>query len=154
MLTDGFSLWWILVPILLWLLLSLVVTLLRSWRKHVEETGREQRAVAVLATGVPALAQVVAVRDTGVRRAARGAVWAIVTLQLRVQATATTAAFDAQATSAISIVEIPDYVPGKTIRVKVDRGSLALVVERRPGTAAYYRTDDSQPGAAANEAFS
>jgi hypothetical protein len=145
----GFSIWWVLVPVLAWLVVTLGVTLLRERRKHRAQWARAQKATDILAHGTPATAQVMAFSDTGERRSGMGATWAVATLHLRVQATEVAEAFEVDQTTSIDLAELPDYAAGKTIAVRFDPASRDVAVERSTRSAAYYGADSSRPHAAA-----
>lgn len=151
MATSGFSVWWILVPVLAWTVFTLGVTLLREYRRHQVQSSRAQRAAELLDRGEPAMAEVTAFADTGQRRSASGTVWAVARLGLRVRPAGAAEPFDVEQTTSIALADLPDHAPGKTIAVRFDPQSRELAVERRAGSPAYFGADASRPRAAANE---
>ena len=151
MATSGFPVEWILVLLLVWLGFTLVVTLLREFRKHGARSFRAQRAAELLEYGEPAMADVMAFSDTGQRRSANGTIWAIAKLELHVKPADAADPFDVEQTTSIAVAELPDYAPGKTIAVRFDPVSRELAVERRAGSAAYFGADVSRPHAAAKK---
>jgi hypothetical protein len=126
----GFSMWWILVPVLAWLVFTLCVTLWRERRKHAARRAHAQRTADILAHGMPATAQVMTLSDSGQRRSDQGGTWAIAKLHLRVQAPEAAEAFDVNQTTPIPLAELPDYAAGKTLAVRFDPASREVAVER------------------------
>ncbi|MDQ0589860.1 hypothetical protein [Variovorax paradoxus] len=151
MATSSFSVWWILVPVLAWTAFTLGVTLLREYRRHQLQSSRAQRAAELLERGEPAVAEVIALADTGQRRSASGTVWAVARLELRVRPAGAAEPFDVEQTTSIAVADLPGHAPGKTIAVRFDPASRELAVERRAGSPAYYGADVSRPRAAASE---
>jgi hypothetical protein len=126
----GFSMGWVLVPVLAWLVFTLCVTLWREHRKHRARLAREQRADHIRAHGMPATAQVMALSDSGQRRSGKGGTWAVAKLHLRVQATEAVETFEVNQTTPIPLAELPDYAAGKTLAVRFDPASREVAVER------------------------
>ncbi|MDH6168399.1 hypothetical protein M2282_003552 [Variovorax boronicumulans] len=126
----GFSIWWVLVPLLVWLGCTLGVTLVRERHKHTERVARVQADANILAHGTPAMAEVIASSDTGQRRSGEGGSWGVLKLHLRVRTSATAEAFDVQQTASIPVAELPDHAAGKTIAVRFDAASRTVAIER------------------------
>jgi hypothetical protein len=137
----SFTIWWVLAPLLAWLAFTLCVTLVRERRRHAARLARTRRAAGVLANGVPAMALVISLCDTGQRRSGEGTTWAIAKLHLHVQATAGSEAFDVDQTTAIALPDLPDHAAGKTVAVRFDPVSREVVLERRGNSPAHHGDD-------------
>jgi hypothetical protein len=144
MLNVSFPIWWVLAPLLAWLGFTLCVTLVRERRKHTERLLRTQRALDILSRGTPAMAQVIALSDTGQRRSGEGATWAIAKLHLRVRVAETGETFEVDQTTAIPLAELPGHAAGKTIAVRFDPASREVAVERSGTSAVHYGADSSR----------
>ena len=102
----SFTIWWVLAPLLAWLVFTLCVTLVRERRRRAVRLVRMRRAADMLANGTPAMALVMSLSDTGQRRSGEGTTWAIAKLHLRVHAVAGSQAFDVDQTTAIAMTQV------------------------------------------------
>jgi len=137
----SFTIWWVLAPLLAWLVFTLCVTLVRERRRRAVRLVRMRRAADMLANGTPAMALVMSLFDTGQRRSGEGTTWAIAKLHLRVHAVAGSQAFDVDQTTAIAMPELAEHAAGKTLAVRFDPVSREVVLERRSTAPAYHGDD-------------
>jgi len=117
----------ILVPLIL---LSALVFALHMNGKHKRRlAGEEARRQAVLAHGVPAVAQVLEQTDTGRRLGADE--YFILSLRLDVLPEAGMEPFQSELTLPVSPARLSYFAEGKLIKVRIDAATRELAVEER-----------------------
>jgi len=120
---NGYYYFVFLIPIVVILVFGAILI---TVQRYVGRYARKVRAVTQLVSvGLPTTAEVLEIRDTGLRN---HRIFILVQLRLAVKRTQDFEAFEAETLAAISPVQIPAFAKGQQIRVKVDASDHRLVV--------------------------